>query len=111
MLKARALVQNTKGILKDGMFGKVRIPTVEAGRRLGLPTEAVQHIDGADYVFVKLEEDLYEIRKVWLEDGVDGKVSLLDGLAPEEEVVLTGSFAMKTEFLKSRLGAGCTDGH
>lgn len=110
-LKARALIQNPKGILKDGMFGKVRIPTVAAGKTLGLSSEAVQHIDGADFVFVKLEEDLFEIRKVWLEDGMDGRVSLLDGLAPGEEVVLTGSFAMKTEFLKSRLGAGCVDGH
>ncbi|MDQ3002977.1 MAG: efflux RND transporter periplasmic adaptor subunit [Fibrobacterota bacterium] len=111
MLKARALVRNPKGILKDGMFGKVRIPGIKGGKRLGLPSGAVQHIDGADYVFVKLEEDLYEIRKVWLEDGLDGRFSLLDGLASGEEVVLTGSFAMKTEFLKSRLGAGCTDGH
>lgn len=110
-LKARAVVPNPNGILKDGMFGKVRIPTIAAGKRLGLSSEAVQHIDGADYVFVKLEEDLYEIRKVWLEDGLDGKVSLLGGLAADEEVVLTGSFAMKTEFLKSRLGAGCADGH
>jgi cobalt-zinc-cadmium efflux system membrane fusion protein len=111
MLKARALVQNPKGILKDGMFGKVRIPTIAAGKRMGLPSEAVQHIEGSDYIFVKLEEDVYEIRKVWLEDGRNGNVSLLGGLSPDEDVVLTGSFAMKTEFLKSRLGAGCTDGH
>lgn len=108
MLKARALVSNPKGVLRDGMFGKVRIPTVAAGKRLGLTSEAVQHIDGADYVFVKLEEDLYEIRKVWVEDGSEDKVSVLAGLDPEEQVVLKGSFAMKTEFLKSRLGAGCT---
>lgn len=111
MLKARAIVENPKGILKDGMFGKVRIPTAKSGARLGLPSEAIQHIDGGDYVFVKLEEDLYEIRKVWLEEGMEGKVTLLDGIAPGENVVLAGSFVMKTEFLKSRLGAGCTDGH
>ena len=107
-LKARALVRNPKGVLRDGMFGKVRIPTFAAGKRLGLTSEAVQHIEGSDYVFVKLEADLYEIRKVWVEEGSEGKVSVLAGLDPEDQVVLEGSFAMKTEFLKSRLGAGCT---
>lgn len=111
MLKARALVQNPNGILKDGMFGKVRIPTAKGGKRLGLPSEAIQRIEGADFVFVKLEEDLYEARKVWMEEGLDGKVTVLDGLAAGEDVVMAGTFAMKTELLKSRLGAGCTDGH
>ena len=111
MLKARAVVENPKGILKDGMFGKVRIPTAKGGKRLGLPSGAIQHMDGADYVFVKLEADLFEVRKVWLEEGLDGKVTLLDGLSADEDVVLTGAFAMKTELLKSRLGAGCAHGH
>lgn len=108
MITARALVRNPEGILKDGLFGKVRLPKAGKSKRVGLPTGAVQRFEGEDYVFVKLEEDLYEMRKVWKEGGEAGRVSILGGLEPEETVVLAGSFLVKSEFLKSRLGAGCT---
>ena len=36
-------------------------------------------------------------------------IAILAGLTEAEEVVTGGSFTMKTEFLKSRLGAGCVD--
>jgi cobalt-zinc-cadmium efflux system membrane fusion protein len=109
MITARALVRNPDGVLKDGLFGKVRLPKAGKSKRVGLPSGAVQRFDGEDYVFVKLEEDLYEMRKVRKEEGDAGRVSILRGLQPEEDVVLAGSFLVKSEFLKSRLGAGCTD--
>jgi cobalt-zinc-cadmium efflux system membrane fusion protein len=109
MITARALVRNPDGVLKDGLFGKVRLPKAGKSKRVGLPSGAVQRFEGEDYVFVKLEEDLYEMRKVWKEDAESGRVSILGGLEPEEKVVLAGSFLVKSEFLKSRLGAGCTD--
>lgn len=109
MIKARALVQNPRAVLKDGLFGKARLPLASQGKRLGLPEGAVQRVDGEDVVFVKLEEDLYEIRKVWKENAEAGRVSIVSGISPDENVVVAGSFTVKSEFLKSRLGAGCTD--
>lgn len=109
MVKARALVRNPRAILKDGLFGKARLPLAAPGRRLGLPEGAVQRIEGEDVVFVKLEEDLYEVRKVRKENAEAGRVSIVSGLSPEEDVVVAGSFTVKSEFLKSRLGAGCTN--
>ena len=38
-----------------------------------------------------------------------GIFAILAGLTETESVVTGGSFTMKTEFLKSRLGAGCVD--
>lgn len=109
MLKARAEIQNPGMVLKDGLFGKAHLPMASPGKRMGLPSGAVQRIDGEDVIFVKLEEDLYEIRKVWMEEGEAGRVSILTGVSPNDEVVVAGSYTMKSEFLKSRLGAGCTD--
>jgi cobalt-zinc-cadmium efflux system membrane fusion protein len=109
MLKARAEIQNPGALLKDGLFGKARLPMASPGKRMDLPAGAAQRIDGENVVFVKLAEDLYEIRKVWMEETDNGRVSILEGITPEDEVVLAGSFTMKSEFLKSRLGAGCTD--
>ena len=38
-----------------------------------------------------------------------GLVSILFGLAPQDEVVVTQGFALKSEVLKARLGASCAD--
>ena len=52
---------------------------------------------------------VFEPRKVVLGAAADGYVEILDGLAEGESVVTTGSFLMKTEILKSSIGAGCCD--
>jgi len=56
-----------------------------------------------------LRDDLYAPRKVRLgyegKDFYEVKVGLLEG----EPVVTQGSFLLKTEILKSSIGAGCTD--
>jgi cobalt-zinc-cadmium efflux system membrane fusion protein len=59
---------------------------------------------------VRQEPDLFAVRRVALgPPGVAGTVAVLAGLTESDAVVTRGSFTMKTEFLKSRLGAGCVD--
>ena len=62
-------------------------------------------------MFVKLEDDLYSLRRVALVEGTPAGeyVAVLSGLAPNEPVVDEGAFTVMSEFLKSRLGAGCVD--
>ena len=62
-------------------------------------------------MFVKLEDDLYSLRRVALVDGAPAGeyVAVIAGLAPDEPVVAEGAFTVMSEFLKSRLGAGCVD--
>jgi hypothetical protein len=38
-----------------------------------------------------------------------GKLEIREGVAHYEEIVVNHSFTLKSEFLKSRLGAGCVD--
>jgi hypothetical protein len=40
---------------------------------------------------------------------MDGDVQVLEGLDSKDSVVTDGSFIVMSEFLKSRLGAGCVD--
>ena len=111
MLKARAMVDNSEQALKAGMFGDARLLLDEAAGAIAVPIGSIQRYEEQPYVFVKLEDDLYSLRRV---DLVEGKPSgefaaVLAGLAPDEPVVTEGAFTVMSEFLKSRLGAGCVD--
>ncbi len=40
---------------------------------------------------------------------MDGYVQILGGLKADEDVVVEGNFLLKSELLKSKLGAGCAE--
>ncbi len=108
-IKARALLANPQGMLKDGLFGRVTLSGAIASAGVSVPEAAIQDVDGRPVVFRKLEEDLYETLPVELGAASDGQVIVLAGLAAEDRIVTQGSYVVKSELLKGRLGAGCTD--
>ena len=106
MLKARAEVKNT-GKLKSGMFGQAYIETDSARKAVQVPRDAIQYHERLPFVFVKEEDDLYALRRITLGKSHSNTAEILAGVAPHEQVVVTGAFTVMSEFLKSRLGAGC----
>jgi cobalt-zinc-cadmium efflux system membrane fusion protein len=109
MARARAEVANPDGILRANMFAKARILTRSAASVVLLPSSAIQRIEGNDFVFVMLEDDLFDARAVRVGSKLDGKVQILEGLNPGEIVAVNHAFPLKSTFLISRLGAGCAD--
>jgi cobalt-zinc-cadmium efflux system membrane fusion protein len=109
MVKVRANLPNDRGLLRANMFGLARIIIHDDDEVLSVPTEAVQTDGCCQLVFVKKEEDLFEPHKVLLGASAGGYVEILDGLEAGEQVVTAGSFLMKTEILKSNIGAGCCE--
>ncbi len=109
MVEGRAVVTNPDRLLRHGMFGHARIRTERTFQGIYVPADAVQQIDDDEFVFVRLAEDLFELRRVILGNAVGAKVEIAAGLDQEDEIVVTHSFIVKSEFLKSRLGAGCVD--
>lgn len=109
MVKGRAVVPNPDRLLRHGMFGRARIRTENASDGLYVPASAVQRIDEFPFVFIRLADDLFELRRVSLGARAGAKVAIVAGLDPEDEIVVTHSFTLKSEFLKSRLGAGCVN--
>ena len=109
MVKGRAVVPNPDRMLRNGMFGQAHLQADNATQGLSVPAGAVQHIDDRAFVFARLADDLYELRRVSL--GATGRTGVLvtEGIGPEDEIVVAHSFTLKSEFLKSRLGAGCVD--
>jgi len=92
------------------MFTEVSALLGNPHESLQLPSESVHEIAGATYVFVRDQPDLFDLRRVEIGPrSASGEASVLAGLNDEDDVVTGGSFTMRTEFLKSRLGAGCVD--
>lgn len=106
-LRVRAEIENPKGHWKARTFGtaeiRLRDPNAAA---LVVPNGAVQREGGCRYVFVRVGEGTYELRAVRL--GVRGpkEVEVVEGVRPGEAVVADGSFILKAEVLKNRLGGG-----
>jgi len=111
MLKGRAVVSNPGNRLKHGMFGQVRILPERLLTGLYVPAESLHRFgpDRAGFVFTKVSEDLFEVRRVDVGGRNGEHVEILAGLLPEDQVVAEHSFTIKSEFLKARLGAGCVD--
>jgi cobalt-zinc-cadmium efflux system membrane fusion protein len=108
-LKARAEVENPDGRLRAGVFGTARIVTRESPSAVAVPTEAIHWEGCCHVVFIRLSDEVFQTRKVRLGARNGPYTEILVGALPGEVVATSGSHVLKSELLKSRLGAGCVD--
>ncbi|MCP4290508.1 MAG: efflux RND transporter periplasmic adaptor subunit [bacterium] len=108
-LQARAVLDNSRGVLRANMFAKSRVTVRNHQPVLIIPREAVQWEGCCNVVFVKKSETSYHPRKVTLGPANDGIYEVISGLSEGETVVTQGSFLLKTEILKNNIGAGCCE--
>ena len=109
MLKILAEVDNRAGLLRSGLFGQVQGAAKMAGGTLAIPADALQTVDGNAFVFVRLEDDLFELRRVTAGRRSQGAVTIREGLHAHDRVVIGQAFSLKSEVLRARLGASCAD--
>lgn len=109
MLKARAVIPNPDARLKNGFYGQVQITPQRAFSSLMVPEESLHHFEKKPFVFARVADDLFEVRRVEIAGKNGGSVEIIAGLSPEDQIVSARSFTVKSEFLKARLGAGCVD--
>jgi len=108
-VKVRAEVENLDGRLRAHTFGLAKIVTRRDEKAIAIPDEAIQWEGCCNIVFVRLSEEIFQTRKVRLGARNRGYTEVLVGLLPGEVVVTTGSHVLKSDILKSKLGAGCVD--
>ena len=108
-VKARISLDNPDGRLRPGMFATVSITALGGSGLLAIPTSAVLSDDGRDFVFVRYLENYFVRRAVVKGLESDGFVEILDGLQPEQLVVVDGAFLLKSDVLREKMGAGCAD--
>ena len=108
-VKARIAVPNPERRLLSGMFAHVKLFIPGDGQALTVPRQAVLEDEGRAFVFVHHDGDYYVRRPVTAGRSFAGLVEITGGLAEGQTVVADGAFLMKSDVLRSKMGAGCAD--
>jgi cobalt-zinc-cadmium efflux system membrane fusion protein len=111
-VRVHAQVANPNGRLRPNAFGTGRILVEERPRAVAVPSDALQAMpdgtgdEGSGHVvFVKVADTIFEARRV--RPGVrEGSYTQVDGVRQGEQVVTAGSYVLKSELLKERIGGG-----
>lgn len=106
---ARVEIPNPQRKLKLGMFAIVRLRaqvTDNTATVIAIPSSAIQRLDGRPSVFLKLDAVTFARRQVKLGFTSGDLVEVTEGLTGDEELVTTGSFTLKSEFLKEQIDQG-----
>jgi cobalt-zinc-cadmium efflux system membrane fusion protein len=74
-----------------------------------VPEDALLSDDGRAFVFVRLDHGYFVRRPVTAGRSDGGWVELLDGPPAGTVVATVGSFVLKSDVLRSKMGAGCAD--
>lgn len=107
-VQVRAEIPNRDHGLRSGVFVTARISANDDRSQMSIDRDAVHQIDGHSFVFVRLSDDLFELRAIDARPSGD-RVIVLAGLNAGDDVVTKQSYLVRSEFQKSRMGAGCVD--
>jgi multidrug efflux pump subunit AcrA (membrane-fusion protein) len=108
-IKVRASVGNPENLLKLGMFVTAEISVETPEKYVVVPLEAVHSSEGKKMVFIKTGDEKFEAREVTVKEQSDGQAALSAGVCEGDQVVTENSFLLKSELLKSKMGAGCAE--
>jgi cobalt-zinc-cadmium efflux system membrane fusion protein len=107
--RARVAVSDPKALLRPGTFVSVRIASGRGGTALTVPRTAVLSDEGRSFVFVRKEGEFWIRRPVKTGRRLGASLEILSGLNPGQEVIADGSFVLKSDVLRAKMGAGCAD--
>ena len=113
-ITVRARMPNPGRRLKPGMFAQVSLAP-ERREALLIPSEAVIRTGERTLVMIAQEEGGYRPAEVRIGREADGRTEVLAGLAPGEEVIVSGQFLLDSEASLAGLdvrpiGAAATEG-
>lgn len=113
-VRARIDVDNDDGLLRPGMFVRVRLsdphandPETLIDQVVAVPGSAVQREgDDKTIVFVQQGDHRYERREVKVGRRSGRWIQVMHGVKPEERVVTNGVFLLESEASRDALGGG-----
>jgi cobalt-zinc-cadmium efflux system membrane fusion protein len=91
------------------MFCDVNIALSEEEEFLSIPKSALLTDEGIDFVYKHLRDDYYYRRPVEKGREFSHTVEIVEGLATGEVIVTDAAFLLKSDTLRSKMGAGCAD--
>jgi cobalt-zinc-cadmium efflux system membrane fusion protein len=107
--KVRVTIENAERLLRPGMFCEVRLTQPAAEPALAVPKGAVLTDEGADFVFVHLQDDYFVRQPVTRGRENADEVEIVKGLEAGQTIVAEGAFLLKSDVLRAKMGAGCAD--
>ena len=96
-VKVRIEFDNPELALKPEMFAEITIYASRQEQATVIPSEAVVRSGSEDLVFIVRERGQFEPRTVELGLQSDGRVIVLEGVQPGEEVVTSAQFLIDSE--------------
>jgi cobalt-zinc-cadmium efflux system membrane fusion protein len=102
-MQVRIVLNNSRNLLRPGMLATANIPAGTPHTRVMVPSDAVQQIDGQDVVFVRTAPDRFMVRPVQTATTANGETPILQGLKGDEQVVVRGSFVLKSQLLRAAI--------
>ena len=102
-MQVRIVLKNSEGRLKPEMLATAEIPVGVLKSSLLVPADALQQVDGQDVVFVQTAPEHFAVRPVRIGEPANGKVPIFEGLQAGDQVVVKGSFLLKSQLLKSSI--------
>ncbi len=108
-LKVRVGVKNPKGRLRAGMFVNVQLYLPSGEDAIVVPKAALLADEGRSFVFVHHHGEYWVRRPVETGRSSGDQVEVTKGLIGGETVVTEGCFLLKSDVLRSKMGAGCAD--
>ncbi|MEO1720913.1 MAG: efflux RND transporter periplasmic adaptor subunit [Pseudomonadota bacterium] len=89
-IRGRAVLKNGDGLLTPGMFGRLRLATAEDEQTVLIPEEAIGSDQAMKFVVVVTADGTVERRSVTIGDRHETLRIVEAGLAPGEQVVVSG---------------------
>lgn len=108
-VKARIRVENKEGLLKPGMFVNIQVLLPGGHNVIAVPQIAVLSDEGRSFVFIHKEGDYWLRRPVTPGDPFNEYVEIKEGLTAGQTIIADGSFLLKSDVLREKMGAGCAE--
>ncbi len=103
VMKARIVLNNPGNLLRPEMLANAEIPTGSHKPALLVVSDAIQQINAQDAVFVRTAADRFAVRAVRIGETMNGKTPVFEGLQPGEQIVVRGSFILKSQLLRASM--------
>jgi cobalt-zinc-cadmium efflux system membrane fusion protein len=108
-VQVRTVIDNSDRRLRPGMFCQGRILLSTDEEVLAIPKVALLSDEGNDFVFIHMKDDYFLRQNVKKGREFEDGVEILEGLTPGQTIVTEGAFVLKSDVLRSKMGAGCAD--
>lgn len=102
-MRVRIEFENPRNIFRPEMLVQAEISVGQTKSALLVPGDAVQQVNGQDVLFMRVAVDKFTMRPVRTAPQVGTEIPILEGLKAGEQVVVRGSFVLKSEVLKSAM--------